>query len=86
MPTESANIIQWFQNRGLQRQWVGGGCTLLRSHEQSERLCSHWACCKQQTLGRKRKREIRLFLEVAQCAGGEEKKLFLTLEGGELRG
>lgn len=71
MPTESTSIIQRFQNRGLQRQRVGVGCTLLRLHEQPEWLCSHWAW------GGKEREEKQLFLEAAQCTEGERKKLFL---------
>lgn len=75
MPTESTSIIQRFQNRGLQRQRVGGSCTLFRLHEQQEWLGSHWACCELQTLGRKRKRGKQLFLEAAQCTEGAREKL-----------
>lgn len=57
VPTESTSISQRSQNRGLQRQRVGGGWTLWRLHEQPEQLYSHWTFCKLQTSGRKRKRE-----------------------------
>lgn len=76
MSTESTRISQRSQNRGLQRQRVGGGST-------PEQLCSHWTYCKLHTLGRKREGEkTAIFLESTQSTEGKRKRMcFIVKEG-----